>query len=44
MRVSTASSVLNKRTETALKTYANYISDNLFETTAFLINLVDRWC
>ncbi|XP_039303296.1 uncharacterized protein LOC120357257 [Solenopsis invicta] len=43
MKVSTASSVLNKRTETALKTYANYTSDNSFKTTTFFINLVDRW-
>lgn len=43
MKVSTASSVLNRRTETALKVYANYTNDDSFKTTAFFINLVDRW-
>lgn len=43
MKVSTARTVLNRRTETALKVYANYINENSFKTTAFFINLVDRW-
>lgn len=43
MKVSTARSVLSRRTETALKVYANYINENSFKTTAFFINLVDRW-
>lgn len=43
MKVSTASSVINKRTETALKVYANHTSNDSYKTTAFFISLIYRW-
>lgn len=43
MKVSTASSVINRRTESALKIYANNTSNDSYKTTAFFISLVYRW-
>lgn len=43
MKVSTASSVINKKTETALKVYANHTSNDSYKTTAFFISLIYRW-
>lgn len=43
MKVSTASSIINRRTENALKVYANYTSNDSYKTTAFFISLVFPW-
>ncbi|XP_071579887.1 uncharacterized protein [Temnothorax nylanderi] len=43
MKVSTARSVFNKRTEAGLKMLAKRTNDSAIETTAFFINLVSQW-
>lgn len=43
MKMSTASSIINRRTESALKVYANYTSNDSYKTTAFFISFVYRW-
>lgn len=43
MKVGTARSVFNRRTEIALKKYAEHTGNNAYKTTAFFVGLVSRW-